>query len=74
MTTIDQLSLIIQGLLVAGVALRVIILLIKIVLNPDDKPQLIPKIRNALVFMVFGIIFSDKRPYRPVLFIRRTSK
>ena len=56
MTTIDQLSLIIQGLLVAGVALRVIILLIKIVLNPDDKPQLIPKIRNAHVFMVFGII------------------
>ena len=56
MTTIDQLSLIIQGLLVAGVALRVIILLIKIVLNPDDKPQLIPKIRNARVFMVFGII------------------
>ena len=56
MTTIDQLSLIIQGLLVAGVALRVIILLIKIVLNPDDKPQLIPEIRNALVFMVFGII------------------
>lgn len=56
MTTIDQLSLIIQGLLVAGVALRVIILLIKIVLNPDDKSQLIPKIRNALVFMVFGII------------------
>ena len=56
MTTIDQLSLIIQGLLVAGVALRVIILLIKIVLNPDDKPQLTPKIRNALVFMVFGII------------------
>ena len=56
MTTIDQLSLIIQGLLVAGVALRVIILLIKIVLNPDDKPQLITKIRNALVFMVFGII------------------
>lgn len=56
MTTIDQLSLIIQGLLVAGVALRVIILLIKIVLNPDDKPQLILKIRNALVFMVFGII------------------
>ena len=56
MTTIDQLSLIIQGLLVAGVALRVIILLIKIVLNPDDKPQLIPIIRNALVFMVFGII------------------
>lgn len=56
MTTIDQLSLIIQGLLVAGVALRVIILLIKIVLNPDDKPQLIPKIRNAFVFMVFGII------------------
>ena len=56
MTTIDQLSLIIQGLLVAGVALRVIILLIKIVLNPDDKPQLIPKIRNALVFRVFGII------------------
>lgn len=56
MTTIDQLSLIIQGLLVAGVALRVIILLIKIVLNPDDKQQLIPKIRNALVFMVFGII------------------
>ncbi|MGN0697127.1 MAG: hypothetical protein ACI4JV_00050 [Ruminiclostridium sp.] len=56
MTTIDQLSLIIQGLLVAGVALRVIILLIKIVLNPDDKPQLIPKIRNTLVFMVFGII------------------
>lgn len=56
MTTIDQLSLIIQGLLVAGVALRVIILLIKIVLNPDDKPQLIPKIRNALVFMVLGII------------------
>ena len=56
MTTIDQLSLIIQGLLVAGVALRVIILLIKIVLNPDDKPQLIPKIRNALVFTVFGII------------------
>lgn len=56
MTTIDQLSLIIQGLLVAGVALRVIILLIKIVLNPDDKPQLIPKIRNALVFMVSGII------------------
>ena len=51
MTTIDQLSLIIQGLLVAGVALRVIILLIKIVLNPDDKPQLIPKIRNALVFL-----------------------
>lgn len=56
MTTIDQLSLIIQGLLVAGVALRVIILLIKIVLNPDDKLQLVPKIRNALVFMVFGII------------------
>ena len=41
MTTIDQLSLIIQGLLVAGVALRVIILLIKIVLNPDDKPCLL---------------------------------
>ena len=56
MATIDQLSLIIKGLLVAGDALRVIILLIKIVLNPDDKPQLIPKIRNALVIMVFGII------------------
>ena len=56
MATIDQLSLIIQGLLVAGVALRVIILLIKIVLNPDDIPQLIPKISYALVFMVFGII------------------
>ena len=56
MGTIDQLSLIIQGLLVAGVALRVIILLIKIVLNPYEKPQLMPKIRNALVFMVFGIV------------------
>ena len=56
MTTIDQLSLIIQGLLIAGVALRVIILLIKIVLNPDDKPQLVPKIRNAIIFMAFGII------------------
>ena len=56
MGTIDQLSLIIQGLLVAGVALRVIILLIKIVLNPDEKPQLMPKIRNALVFMVVGIV------------------
>lgn len=56
MGTIDQLSLIIQGLLVAGVALRVIILLIKIVLNPDEKSQLMPKIRNALVFMVFGIV------------------
>ena len=56
MTTIDQLSLIIQGLLVAGVALRVIILLIKIVLNPDDKPQLIPKIRNALVSGNFDLV------------------
>lgn len=49
-------SLIIQGLLVAGTALRIIIILIKISLNSDDKPQLIPKIKNALVFMVFGII------------------
>ena len=57
MGTIDQLSLIIQGLLVAGVALRVIILLIKIVLNPDEKPQLMPKIRNALVFMVLALLF-----------------
>ena len=56
MGTLDQLSLIIQGLLVAGVALRVIILLIKIGPNPDEKPQLMPKIRNALVFMVFGIV------------------
>ena len=56
MAKIDQLSLIIQGLLVAGTALRIIIILIKISLNSDDKPQLIPKIKNALVFMVFGII------------------
>lgn len=56
MAKIDQMSLIIQGLLVAGTALRIIIILIKISLNSDDKPQLIPKIRNALVFMVFGII------------------
>ena len=56
MAKIDQMSLIIQGLLVAGTALRVIIILIKISLNSDDKPQLIPKIKNALVFMVFGII------------------
>lgn len=57
MAKIDQMSLIIQGLLVAGTALRIIIILIKISLNSDDKPQLIPKIKNALVFMVFGIIF-----------------
>lgn len=56
MAKIDQMSLIIQGLLVAGTALRIIIILIKISLNSDDKPQLIPKIKNALVFMVFGII------------------
>lgn len=56
MAKIDQMSLIIQGLLVAGIALRIIIILIKISLNSDDKPQLIPKIKNALVFMVFGII------------------
>ena len=56
MAKIDQMSLIIQGLLVAGTALRIIIFLIKISLNSDDKPQLIPKIKNALVFMVFGII------------------
>ena len=55
MAKIDQMSLIIQGLLVAGTALRIIIILIKISLNSDDKPQLIPKIKNALVFMVFGI-------------------
>lgn len=56
MAKIDQMSLIIQGLLVAGTALRIIIILIKISLNSDDKPQLIPKIKNALVFMVFDII------------------
>ena len=56
MAKIDQMGLIIQGLLVAGTALRIIIILIKISLNSDDKPQLIPKIKNALVFMVFGII------------------
>lgn len=56
MAKIDQMSLIIQGLLVAGTALRIIIILIKISLNSDDKSQLIPKIKNALVFMVFGII------------------
>lgn len=56
MAKIDQMSLIIQGLLVAGTALRIIIILIKISLNSDDKPQIIPKIKNALVFMVFGII------------------
>ena len=56
MAKIDQMSLIIQGLLVAGTALRIIIISIKISLNSDDKPQLIPKIKNALVFMVFGII------------------
>lgn len=56
MAKIDQMSLIIQGLLVAGTALRIIIILIKISLNSDDKPQLIPKIKNALVFMIFGII------------------
>lgn len=56
MAKIDQMSLIIQGLLVVGTALRIIIILIKISLNSDDKPQLIPKIKNALVFMVFGII------------------
>lgn len=56
MAKIDQMSLIIQGLLVAGTALRIIIILIKISLNSDDKPQLIPKIKNALVFVVFGII------------------
>lgn len=56
MAKIDQMSLMIQGLLVAGTALRIIIILIKISLNSDDKPQLIPKIKNALVFMVFGII------------------
>lgn len=56
MAKIDQMSLIIQGLLVAGTALRIIIILIKISLNSDDKPQLIPKIKNALVFMLFGII------------------
>ena len=56
MAKIDQMSLIIQGLLVAGTALGIIIILIKISLNSDDKPQLIPKIKNALVFMVFGII------------------
>lgn len=56
MAKIDQMSLRIQGLLVAGTALRIIIILIKISLNSDDKPQLIPKIKNALVFMVFGII------------------
>ena len=56
MAKIDQMSLIIQGLLVAGTALRIIIILIEISLNSDDKPQLIPKIKNALVFMVFGII------------------
>lgn len=56
MAKIDQMSLIIQGLLVAGTALRIIIILIKISLNSDDKPQLILKIKNALVFMIFGII------------------
>lgn len=56
MAKIDQLSLIFQGLLVAGTALRIIIILIKISLNSDDKQQLMPKIKNALVFMIFGII------------------
>lgn len=44
MATIDKLSLIIQGLLVAGTALRIIIILIKIAINPDEKQQMMPRI------------------------------
>lgn len=61
MATIDKLSLIIQGLLVAGTALRIIIILIKIAINPDEKQQMMPRIKNALIFMVCGIaVFQIK--------------
>lgn len=56
MQTIDTISYVIQGLLIAGTALRVILTLIKIGLNPDQKEQLIPRIKNAIIFMVFGIL------------------
>lgn len=56
MYTIDTISYVIQGFLIAGTALRVILTLIKIGLNPDQKEQLIPRIKNAIIFMVFGIL------------------
>lgn len=61
MHTIDTVSYVIQGLLIAGTALRIILTLIKIALNPDEKEQLIPRIKNAIIFMVCGIaIFQIK--------------
>ena len=61
MAEIDALCITVQSLVVIGVALRVIICLIKISLNPDQKEQLIPRIKNALIFMAFGIcVFSLK--------------
>ena len=74
MAKIDQMSLIIQGLLVAGTALRIIIILIKISLNSDDKPQLIPKIKNALVFMVFGIIIFQIKDLIVGITLRRSKQ
>ena len=56
MNTIDEISYVIQGLLILGVALRIIITLIKIALNPDEKQQLLPRIKHALIFMMCGIV------------------
>ncbi len=61
MSQIDQITLAIQGLLVAGTIVRVIICLMKISFNPDQKEQIIPKIKNALGFMILGVsVFSIK--------------
>lgn len=61
MTTIDSISYVIQGLLIGGTALRVIICLLKIAANPDSKEQIVPRIKNSLAFMVLGIaVFSLK--------------
>jgi len=61
MSQIDQLTLIIQSLLIIGTILRVAMCLIKISLNPDQKEQISPKIKHALIFMIFGVlVFSIK--------------
>ena len=56
MNEITEISNMILGLLSAGVTLRVVILLIKLSINNEEKDQIIKQIKNTIIFLICGLL------------------
>lgn len=56
MNEITEISNMILGLLSAGATLRVVILLIKLSINNEEKDQIIKQIKNTIIFLICGLL------------------